>query len=332
MAEQTPKQTPSPSDEIDLGQLFQMIRNSFKKLFRSFLGIYVYLRRNIYILIGLIVLGLAVGYGLKQIVAEKLKIEVIVRPNLESKNYLYDVVNELEANIKAQDSIFFEGIGVHIDNFKGLEVTIETVGDKILNDQDMEYLELLEKFQSSGFVSDVVRAEILNRTSLNHRITFYYKDGTNGPETATKVMEYINSNDYFNDLTSIYMENAKERIEKDHLLVDQIDNLVAKYSETMGRGGTGSGEGKIVLDNEEKMDITGLLDLKNNLIRDIERKKLDLREQNEAITIVNFGKPQQVQKAFFGKKLVLLPAILVCLFFIFSFIKFLNKKALEMNL
>ena len=65
------------------------------------------------------------------------------------------------------------------------------------------------------------------------------------------------------------------------------------------------------------------------LIRDNERMKLELLEQRDAINIINYGKPQQVQKSFFGKKIVLVPTILILLFFLVDFVKYLNRKAIE---
>jgi hypothetical protein len=73
------------------------------------------------------------------------------------------------------------------------------------------------------------------------------------------------------------------------------------------------------------------LQFKNNLIRDTEQKKIDLLDQKEAIRIVNFGKPQEEQKSFFGKKIILVPTLLIGLFLLIDFIKYLNRKALEIQ-
>jgi hypothetical protein len=92
-----------------------------------------------------------------------------------------------------------------------------------------------------------------------------------------------------------------------------------------------AGDGRIVLENEETVNITGLFDLKNMLIRDIEGRKLSLLEQKEPISIINFGKPHQVKKAFFAKKIILLPTILIVLFFLIDFVRYLNRKASGMQ-
>lgn len=329
----SPKTTP-PSDEIDLGQLFQLIGNGFKNLFKAFLRLFLYLKKNMIKLGVLIFIGLAIGYGLNQIVTKRLKTEVIVKPNLESKSYLYSVVGEIRTNVGTKDTAFFKEIGVRIEDLKGFQVTIEPVEKsttEINIDDDIKYLGILEKFRGDDLITDVVRTEILNRSNLNHRITFYYKDAEIGKSISEKLMNYINSNEFFNELVTINRDNAEKRIKHDQNLVKQIDNLVEQYAEKMTRSGQ-NGEGRIVLDNEDQLDITGLLSLKNNLIRDVERKKLELQSQKEAIRVINFGKTQEVQKSFLGKNIVLIPSLLVLLFFLIDILKYLNRKSKEMQL
>ncbi|WP_430964918.1 hypothetical protein [Spongiimicrobium sp. 2-473A-2-J] len=330
MAENGPHSSNS-SDEIDLGQLFQMIGNGFQKLFKTFLRLFLYLKRNAIVLGGLAILGAALGFGLNQITNEKLKTDVIVKPNLESKNYLYDVVDEIQANAKAKDSTFFNSIGIEDMDWRGFEIIIGPATGTD-NEIDLEYLELLEKFDNSAIVSDVVRSEILNKSSLNHRISFYFKDAKKGQEAAKKIMDYVNSNGYFADLTQVYNENAKEKIAKNEVLIAQLDELIANYTDKLAVAGDSQNENRIVLDNEERVDVRGLFELKNFLIRDTEQKRIELKEHTQAISIINFGKPQQVQKPFFGKNIILIPSILIGLFFLISIGKYLNRKAAEMQL
>ena len=82
MAENQSMKNKNSSDEIDLGQLFQLIGKGLDSLFKFILRVFVYLKRNIFILIGLLVVGLAVGYGLNQVVSKRQKTDIIVKPRL----------------------------------------------------------------------------------------------------------------------------------------------------------------------------------------------------------------------------------------------------------
>ena len=317
------------SDEIDLGQLFQLIGNGFNAVFRKFLQLFLYLKKNVLFLIGLIILGVALGFGLNQIVAKRLKAEVILRPNLESKQYLYDVVAEIQANIKAKDTVFFKSIGIDITKFKGFEVAIEPVSGKKSNDLEkkMEYLELLEKFQDQTLIGEVVRSEILNTSSLSHRFTVYFKNAKEGEKAVKNLVTYINSNPYYTSLSQVTTENAYIRIKENKKLITQIDGLIKAF--TKNQQSNDSSSGQIILNTQENNQVSDLLKQKTSLLRDVDRIKQTLVDKKEPITVVNFGKTQQVQKSMFGKSVFLIPLILIGLFFLWSILKFLNKAASE---
>jgi len=330
MTEKNSSNQPSNSDEIDLGQLFQLIGNGFNKLFKLFLKLFVYLKKNALILLGLVVLGAGIGYALNQIVSKKLKTEVIVKPQMDSKNYLYDVIDEIQANIKAKDTVFFKSIGIDFTDYDGLEIKINRVNGDDSTESDKQYLELLQSFEDTEAIADIVRAELQNKSSYNHRIIFFYKNANQGQDFVIKIMKYINTNIYFDGLIDVYRTNATSRIEENKRLLKQVDEIIANYSKKMVQQDDFSGNERIVLDNQETVNITGLFSLKNNLIQDIEAKNIELEQRTEAIKVINFGKTQQVQNSFFGKKIVVVPLLFVGLYFLISIIKYLNRKSQEL--
>jgi len=330
----TPNKTNS-SDEIDLGQLFQLIGKGFNSLFRVFLRLFIYFKKNAFILLGLVLLGGAIGYGLNQITDKKMKTEVIVKPNLDSRNYLYEVVDEIQSNIRSKDTLFFKDLGILVENLQGFKITVESLGDTRKNtEQGIEYLELLKGFEgSSEAISDIVRAEILSKSTLiNHKITFYFKNPIIGQDYAKKLMKYINSNEYFVELIEVYNTNSNERIKQNLELVKQVDGLIASYADKLAEKDKTTISGTISFETEEKVNLTGLFNLKNNLLKDTENKKVELKTRTEAVKVINFGMPQQINKPLFQKNILMLPLILVSIFFFISFLKFLNRKALEMHL
>ncbi|NQZ43245.1 MAG: hypothetical protein HRT65_02970 [Flavobacteriaceae bacterium] len=325
-----PKQT--ASDEIELGQLFQLMGSGFNKFFKGVLRLFLYLKRNALILIGLCVFGALLGLGLKQITNEKMLTEIIVRPNLDSREYLYDVIKEIQANIKSQNQSFFESMDIDIKEYEGVEIEVKSLGNKKSKLEDeLKYLELLKGLDFSTSVSDIVRNEILSRNSLNHKISISYLTNIDGQMFAEKIMAYINSNPYFTDLIGLYRSNAEKRIEQNLEVIEQLDVLIDQYSKNLAEKDERSADsGRIILDNDDQVDIRRLFDLKNSLIADIENKKVEIRKQTEAIRIINFGRPHEVIKPFFGKTIVLIPLVLIGAFFVFSMIKYLNRKSAEL--
>jgi len=334
MENQQPKAS-STSEEIDLGQLFQMFKRGLHRLFRGVLRIFLYLKKNAVKLIALILLGLAIGLLLNMFVDKKLKSEVIVMPNFESKDYLYDVVDEIQANVISRDTLFFTNMGIDVNELRGFEISIEPVESEELDAEKLkegnDYLEILQNFKEDDFVLDVVKSEILKKTILTHRITFAHKNAIKGEEYISKMLTYINNNAYFKEIREVAQQNAKIRIEKNTELIAQVDDLIANFNKQLATSDSSGGrEGVVLFDKERSLDVPGLLKLKNELVKEIEEKQMDLVEQKEAISIINFGKTQVVKKQFLNKSLILLPAILVGLFLAWSLLVFLNRKSKDL--
>jgi len=71
MADNVTPNNSNASDEIDLGQLLQLIKKGFHNLGNFFLRIFIYLRKNTFKLAALVIIGLAISFGLNQIISNK---------------------------------------------------------------------------------------------------------------------------------------------------------------------------------------------------------------------------------------------------------------------
>lgn len=334
MADNKPVNTQPQSDEIDLGQLFKMIGRGFSNIFRAFLRFFIYLRNNFVKLAILVFVGFAIGFALKFVISDELKTEVIVRPNFDSKDYLYNVVDEIQANLKVKDTAFFRELGIVISELKSLQIEIEPIQDGKNDEEslenDMKYLEILQNFKEEGFVIDVVKAEIQKKSNMNHRITFLYQNPLPGRAATLKLMEYIQNNAYFNELKKVYNENSASKIERNNELIQQIDTLISGFSNNLSNQRSAS-QGTLVLDNEKGLDITGLLALKNSLIKEVDQKKLEIVEQKEVVNVINFGKTQKVRVPLYAQGITVIPLILLAFFFLYSILRYLNDKANEIE-
>lgn len=317
-------------DEIDLGQLFGLFRKAFLYIFKGFLRVYLYLKNNSLWIAGLIILGGLTGFLVNQLVEDKQKLEVIVTPNVDTKNYLYDVISEIQADIKAKDTAFFNSLGMNLENMKGFEIAVTPFRDEGKeNDENSEMLEFFKDFNDTDAVADILRQELLDKTTRDQRIAFYFKDPQIGKSYVKLILEYINSNDYYAQLLITQRSNSEDRIRRNDSLVRQIDELINTYTNQIGKDKQVS-EGRLLLENQESLDVPSLFELKNRLIRDTEKKRLELVKEKEAITIVNFGNPHKVIKPLFQKNVVFFPLLFVGIFMLVTLIKYLNRKASEL--
>ena len=326
-----PSNSGSPNDEIDLGQLFALIKQGFFGAFKVFLRAYRYIRKNSLILLILGIVGAALGYGLTKITSQKLKTDVIVLPNLESKRYLLNTIEEIKANIKAPNEAFFESLGIPVADIENFEIHIATLDKKSGKEMEteLEYMEVLQAFENSDATTDIIRGILIDQNTDEQKITFMYKDPVSGPEIARKLIDYINDNSYFKNLVHTSNTNANTRIKLNDSIIGQLDLLIEGYTQKM-KNSIPTSEGQVVVQEEDQLDIHEMLSLKNLLIMQSEAKRIELVKQEKPVRIINFGNTQPVKIPLFGKSMVLMPTLLITLFFVYGFLKYLNKKSDEL--
>ena len=145
------------SDEIDLGQLFQFIGKGFDKFFLGIIRVFIYLKKNILFLFGLLVIGIVLSYLANRNSSTNYKTEVIVKPTLESKNYLYDVIDEIQANIKSKNLDFFKELGLSLEDVDYFSISIASVDDgKKSSENEMKFLKLLQSIENTNAIEDIL--------------------------------------------------------------------------------------------------------------------------------------------------------------------------------
>ncbi len=334
MNNQQPPQQES-TEEIDLGQLFQMIKNGFKSLFKNFLKVFVYFKRNGIKLIALGAIGVGIGLVLNLLISKNLKTEVIVRSNFESKDYLYNVIEEIEANIETRDTLFFQSLDIDVAHLRDFEIAIETIEEnkeEETDEEDLKYLELLQNFKDQSFALDIIKSEVFKKSVVNHRITFEYTNALTGSDISTKLLNYLNDNTYFKRVGEVYRQNIASRIAQNTQLIEQIDELVSNYSKGLASKENTIGEGKVYVENENGLNIPSLLTLKTRLVKEIEEKRIDLITTEQTLNVINVGKTQEVIKPVFNRSIVFFPTLFIGLFLLFSWFGHLNKKAKDLQL
>tara|TARA_R110002033_G_scaffold168167_1_gene207790 strand:- start:277 stop:1296 length:1020 start_codon:yes stop_codon:yes gene_type:complete len=337
------KELPQPqqSEEVDLGQLFKLIGNAFNRLFISFLRFFIFLKKNLIILLIITGVGFGISYSISTISTNSKKIDVIVKPNFESKDYLFGIVKEIQSKIELNDYVFFDKIGIDLHELHDLKIEMESVKESGLeldskpdSELDLKYLSFLGSLENKegNANNQTLINEFLARrnVNLNYKISFYYKSVKNEQSTILKIIKYINQNDYFKELRDIYLANLEEKINENNRLIKQVDLLVENYSNTLNSTSKTIRDESIFLGGEKGLDIPALLEFKNTLIINTALNKLNLKEQKNIIRVIYFGKEQGVESSLIKSGLFLIPSILIGLFFVWTFLKFLNKKAKEL--
>lgn len=332
MSGNTEKTPPPTSGDLDLRELFRMIREGGANLTKVLLRFYLFLKRNLILLLVVVVAGFILGYGLKLITGTRYKLDVIVSPNLDSRNYLYDIVDELDANITGRDTTFFNQLGISVNDLKDFKIEIKSLKAENARryEDETRFLELLLEFENTDAIDDIVRSHLMDRGTMDQRITFYFPNPESGRPIAEKLIQYINSNSYYQEIVSIFAENARERIRRNDSVIAQIDILVENFTEQMTREERIS-DGQLILENEEPLAVADLLELKNNLVRDTESKRVELIRRQQAISVINFGQARILKEVLYKRSIIYMPLVFLAGFFLISLLRILDKKARELD-
>lgn len=247
MADQQPKPNNTPSEEIDLGQLFQLIGKAFQKFFRFigniFKGIFhivilflLFLQKHFIKFVIVAVVGLALGIYLDMAKKPKYISTMVVEPNFNSVQQLYNNINFYNELAQAEDSTALAdvlGISPHEASFiKKFEV--ESYSD------ENQKVQLFDKFVRS-LDSTTKRAIDMEKFLRNfnsmdarfHTITVSATNNTIAKKIQASIIGSISRNDYFKLQQSINDINIslQDSLYKKQLM--EVDSLQQLYKRVM---------------------------------------------------------------------------------------------------
>lgn len=211
------------SEEIDLGVLLQKIKEFFKWIIKGIYNIILFYRKYAVILLILIIIGFGAGYFLDVSQSKTFKNEVIVVPNFGSVDYLYTSIEELEAKRNARDVDFFKAMGMDsVNYFSGIE--IEPIADiySFLR-KDPANLDAFKVLKSNtSMLEDLETA----KQYKFHKITLFTKSRKNSARVVSKILGFLNKNDYYNAIKEDVRSNIGDRIETNKQTIGYINDIL----------------------------------------------------------------------------------------------------------
>ncbi|WP_420401436.1 hypothetical protein [Flagellimonas sp.] len=240
----------SSSDEIDLGQLFQMvgrvierffnfIGSLFKGVFHWIILLLLFIQKNFIVLSIAVVAGGVAGYFLDKNLPEKYISKMVVEPNFNSVQQLYNNIDFYNDLAKAQDSTTLA---------TALNITEHEAGSikEIFVDSYSDENQKIELFD--GFIKNLDTTTIKtidfenylkNFNSLDarfHQISVVSIDNKVAKKMQQAIIGSISVNDYFKLQKRINDENLdlQERIYQKQLT--EIDSLQSLYRTVLIKG------------------------------------------------------------------------------------------------
>ena len=242
MADQTNNRPSTPSDEIDLGQLFQIIGRGFQKLFNFigsiFKGLFhililflLFLQKNVIILGIAVVVGAVGGYILDSIKPEKYISKMVVEPNFNSVQQLYnniDFYNDLAA---AKDSIALaDALDIEQSEAASIkEIFVDSYSDE--NQKIKLFDEFVRQLDTSTVKAIDFESYLKNFNSMDarfHQISLISTNNLVAKKVQPTIVESISANEYFKlqkGINDINLELQDSIINQQLVEVDALQDL-----------------------------------------------------------------------------------------------------------
>jgi hypothetical protein len=231
------------SDEIDLGQLFQMIGRGFQKFFNFigsiFKGIFhvimlflLFVQKNIIVIGAAVIIGGVGGFILDRVLPEKYVSRMVVEPNFNSVQQLYNNIAFYNDLAKAQDSV---ALATALNITEHEAASIKEIFTDSYSDENQK-IKLFDQF-IRGLDTTTVKAidyenYLRNFNSMDarfHQISVISTDNRVAKKTQPAIINSISVNEYFKLQKRINDENLElqEDIYKNQLV--EIDSLQSLY-------------------------------------------------------------------------------------------------------
>ena len=316
--------TPNNNDqEIDLRQVSQKMGQAYENflswIFRGFL----FVKRNLIVLIVLFVLGAGIGYYLDKNTTVY-NHEVMVLPNFGSVEYTYSKIELINSKIRENDVNFLKSIGILNPKTLG-EITIEPINDiyEFANKNDRNF-EVIKLMSENGDINKIIEDETTSRNYKYHRIKITTDKLMKREEVLEPILKYLNDNPYFEEVHKSVVESLKLNNEADQNTVNQINELLASFSVPAS-----AEKGNQVFYYKENSQLNDVLKTKTELIQTIAYRKIELinstKVVKESSTVLNIKNTKSLN----GKLKFTIPLLFVALFLLFGALRSFYKSQMQ---
>jgi hypothetical protein len=313
-------------DEINLSQLANGVSTLFQRMGTGIFKSTRFFVQHKWILSLLLIGGFATGV-LIETVKTSYDHYILVEPNFGSTDYLYAKVDEINAKIKEQDTVYLKSIGISKpkDIFK-IEVKpiVDVYRFVSRNEQNFELLKLMS---DDSDINKIIEDKPTSKNYSYHLIQLSTKQKTNKSQLIVPILAHLNNSDFYKQIQKGYILNQQIKMKANEVLIAQIDGYLNGLA-----SGTPSASGEKMVFYTEKTQLNDVIQTKDNLVKEqgnlrIEKISLDKIIKDNHTTL----NTQASSKLNSALKFIL-PLFFIALFIFFkNFIRFYQKESLKIQ-
>jgi hypothetical protein len=309
------------NQEIDLGVIFLKIKSFFNSCIFGFFKIMQYLLNNIFKIGIVCFLGAVLGYLLDK-TSVSYKQQIVVTPNINSVDYLYNRIELLNALLKEKDTNLLYQKGFR--NIKKTQkITIEPILDifkfvESNKDQNPNF-DMIKLMAEDGDLNKIIKDEMTSKNYPYHVISFSTSKKFKEENLLKPIMNFLNESEYYGSLLKQYRININEKINQNDSIIKQIDAVLKSFNKNENKSSS------LVYYNENTQ-LNEIINTKYRLIEEKGSLKSEILRLNKIVKDISYTFNIKDKTGTNGKMLFIMPIIFVLLFFGFtSFIKSYKK-------
>lgn len=338
------------SEEIDLGQLFKLIGDGFKKLFNFigsiFNGIFnviisflLFIQQHFIKFVIAGVIGVAVGIALDMTKQPIYVSTMVVEPNFQSAQQLYNNINFYNELTRSEDSVALaESLGIEVSEAATIkEFSVESYSDenqkvKLFD----EFIKTLDTTTRKAIDMEVFLENFNSFDAKYHNIIVKATNSMVAKKLQEPIISSISFNQYFLKLKNTQTENIDLQRGVLANQISEIDSLQLLYKNVMIKQadkplqGTSIslGDQGIAQQSRELDLINKIDDIKEEMV---ELNQLEANKSNILNVISDFPRRGVEDKGFFKSYKVLIPVFLIGLLLFALSVLELNKFLKQYN-
>lgn len=341
---------PNTNEEVDLGQIFNAIGTLFKsvknaviQLFQGLgnllLWLLLFLQKNVLFFILSVLIGAIAGYFIEDREPTQYISKMVVEPNFNSVQQLYNNVVFYNDLAKSEDSITLGStLGVSPEIAASIvKVTVDSYSDE---NQKIQLFDRFIKELDTTTVKAIDYNEFLkNFNSLDarfHQITIIATNSDVAKMVQPQILSAIEKNDYFKRQKAIFETNIELQASINKQQLKEIDSLQELYKKVMLEQASNPLQGTNISLGEATNDRSGVKELALLDQRELIKQRLVRlnQESTDKETIVNVISDFPVKgvkdKRWSSNFILLLPVLMTgittIILLLIQLNKFLKKK------
>ncbi len=312
----------NPNAEISLSQITGALKTYAGRVNNTFFNVIEFVKRNMLVLLLLLIGGGAMGTYLDS-VTKAYAHKVIVMPNFDSVNYLYEEIERLNTKIKENDIQYLEQIGIkNPEDLQKIEIeAIVDIYEFIDSDKSTESnakFQLFKLISENGDMEKMLLDETTSKNYKNHLITIVTKGKSKRQNVIDPLLSHFEDNAFFKARKKVYFENLDRIGRSNDSIMQQIDAVIKDFSAVSQKTGNG------LTFYNQNTEINSLLNIKQDLIETRAAYNVERIIRNkvfkESSTLLNIKEPS-------GKFKIILPFLLLLIFVLtISFRKYYKRE------